>query len=69
MDQKFKYTTTFENTVFASSDIENSNISKASLEALKPLIPKDINLDKNIDIIGVVLMLQSLTNLIKTEMA
>ena len=53
MDQKFKYTTTFENTVFASSDIENSNISKASLEALKPLIPKDINLDKNIDIIGV----------------
>lgn len=53
MDQKFKYTTTFENTVFASNDIESSNISQASLEALKPLIPKDINLEKNIDIIGV----------------
>jgi len=53
MPKKYKYTTTFDSTVFASSDIEGSNISKASLEPLRPLIPKDINLDRNIDLLGV----------------
>ena len=49
----YKYTTTFDSVVFASSDIEESNISKASLEALRPLIPQNINLDRNIDLLGV----------------
>jgi hypothetical protein len=53
MSKIYKYTTTFDSVVFASSDIEESNISKASLESLRPLIPKDINLDKNIDLLGV----------------
>jgi hypothetical protein len=53
MSKKYKYTTTFDSVVFASSDIEESNISKASLESLRPLIPKDINLDRNIDLLGV----------------
>ncbi len=53
MSQKYKYTATFENIVFASNDICESNISEASIEALKPLIPKGINFEKNIDLIGV----------------
>jgi len=53
MSKKYKYTTTFENIVFASNDICDSNISEASIEALKPLIPKGINFEKNIDLIGV----------------
>tara|TARA_Y100000114_G_scaffold94574_2_gene87922 strand:+ start:2914 stop:4524 length:1611 start_codon:yes stop_codon:yes gene_type:complete len=53
MSQEYKYTATFENIVFASSDIEDSDISKASLESLRPLIPASIDLDKNIDLIGV----------------
>ena len=50
MSKKYKYTATFDNVVFASSDIEKSSISKASLESLRPLIPQDINLEKNIDL-------------------
>ncbi len=53
MSQKYKYTATFENIVFASNDICESNISEASIEALKPLIPQGINFEKNIDLIGV----------------
>jgi hypothetical protein len=53
MSKKYKYTATFDNVVFASSDIEKSSISKASLESLRPLIPQDINLEKNIDLLGV----------------
>lgn len=53
MSKKYKYTATFENIVFASNDICDSNISEASIEALKPLIPKGINFEKNIDLIGV----------------
>jgi len=53
MDNQYKYTATFDSVVFASSDIEESNISKASLESLRPLIPKDIDLDRNIDLLGV----------------
>ena len=53
MSKEYKYTTTFDSVVFASSDLEESNISKASLEALRPLIPSDIDLDRNIDLLGV----------------
>jgi hypothetical protein len=53
MSTKYKYTTTFDSVVFASSDLEESNISKASLEALRPLIPAHIDLDRNIDLLGV----------------
>ena len=53
MSKKYKYTTHFNSIISASSDIENTNISKASLEALKPLIPANIDLDKNIDLLGV----------------
>ena len=53
MSKEYKYTTTFENIIFASSDIEDSNISQASLESLRPLIPASIDLDKNIDLLGV----------------
>ena len=53
MSKEYKYTTTFDSVVFASSDIENSNISKASLDSLKPLIPQNIDLDRNIDLLGV----------------
>ena len=53
MSKEYKYTTTFDSVVFASSDFEESNISKASLEALRPLIPSDIDLDRNIDLLGV----------------
>ena len=53
MDIPYKYKTTFDNIIVASSDFENFNISKASLEPLRPLIPDDINLDRNIDLLGV----------------
>jgi len=53
MSQKYKYTATFENIIFASDKIANSNISEESLDALEPLIPKGINFDRNIDLIGV----------------
>jgi hypothetical protein len=53
MKKPYKYTTKFDGVVFASSDIEESNISKASIESLRPLIPKNIDLDKNIDLLGV----------------
>jgi hypothetical protein len=53
MSKQYKYTTTFDSVVFASSDLEESNISKASLEALRPLIPSSIDLDRNIDLLGV----------------
>ena len=53
MDLPYKYTTTFDNIICASSDIENSEISEASIESLRPLIPSDINLDRNIDLVGV----------------
>ena len=53
MDQPYKYTTVFENTVFASNDLESININEASLESLRPLIPSDIDLKRNIDLVGV----------------
>src|SRR5210317_1500909 len=53
MSLPYKYTTSFDNIIIASSQIEDSNISRASLESLRPLIPSSIDLDKNIDLVGV----------------
>lgn len=51
----YKYTAKFQESIIASSDIEsgNLNISRASLETLRPLIPSSINLEKNIDLMAV----------------
>ena len=51
----YKYTTRFSESILASSDIETGelNISKASLAPLKPLIPSEVDLDKNIDLMAV----------------
>jgi hypothetical protein len=48
----FKYTTTFDSVICASSD-EGGQISQASLESLRPLIPSNIDLEKNIDLVAV----------------
>ena len=48
-----KYTTTYDCEVYATTDLQNDlNISQASLENLKPLIPKSIDLERNVDLIG-----------------
>ena len=51
--EKFKYTAKFKSVVTASSVVEDMNISTASLEPLKELIPDSIDLDRNIDLVGV----------------
>jgi hypothetical protein len=49
----FKYRTTFENIVTASLNFDqNILLSEASLDSLKTLIPKSVNLDKNVDLVG-----------------
>ena len=53
MSLPYKYTTTFDNIVLASSEVGESDISTASLESLRPLIPKNIDLEKNIDLLAV----------------
>ena len=49
----YKYTTTFDCPLLACEINEDSLISKASLETLAPLIPKDIDYDSNMDLLGV----------------
>tara|TARA_R110002051_G_scaffold69408_2_gene124809 strand:+ start:4728 stop:6218 length:1491 start_codon:yes stop_codon:yes gene_type:complete len=49
----YKYTATFDFPLLACEISESSLISKASLETLAPLIPKDIDYDSNIDLLGV----------------
>lgn len=54
MSEEFKYKTSFDFEIFATTDIENDlSISLASLENLQPLIPNSLNLKENIDLIGV----------------
>jgi hypothetical protein len=50
---QFKYTARFDNVVSASTGVSAFNISKASLESLRGLIPDSVDLDRNIDLIGV----------------
>ena len=49
----YKYTTTFEALLLPCEINEASLISKASLENLEPLVPKDINYESNKDLLGV----------------
>ena len=49
----YKYTTTFDSPLLACEISESSLISKASLETLAPLVPKDINYEGNVDLLGV----------------
>ncbi len=51
----YKYKTSFLQPIIASADIdqENIQISKASLSDLKGLMPESVDLDKNIDLVGV----------------
>lgn len=48
-----KYTTTFDFEVTACQEIGGIDISKANIENLRGLIPTSVNLDKNIDLMGV----------------
>ena len=51
----YKYTAKFENEILASTDLYNKewNISDASLDKLKGLIPESVDLQRNIDLVGV----------------
>ena len=55
MDKQYKYTTKFSDVLVASGEIDSPelNISEASLEKLRGMIPDEIDLDKNIDLLGV----------------
>ena len=48
----YKYTTTFEADILTRS-VNDIIVSQASLDELAPLLPKDIDFDKNVDLIGV----------------
>ena len=48
-----KYTTTFDFEVKACENIAGINVSKANIENLRSLIPTSVDLEKNIDLMGV----------------
>ena len=48
-----KYTATFEFEVNACQEIAGIDVSKANIENLRSLIPNSVDLDKNIDLMGV----------------
>lgn len=52
MDKQFLYKARFDSPIQLCSIGEESFISKASLENLKPLIPKEIDFEENIDLLG-----------------
>ena len=51
----YKYTTSFQEEILAASKIESGEwkIGEASLQKLRPLIPSNIDFEKNIDLLGV----------------
>lgn len=49
----YKYSTTFDFEVKACREIAGIDISKANIENLRPLIPTNVDLKKNIDLMGV----------------
>ena len=55
MKKDFKYTAKFSDILLASADINSPelHISEASLDSLKSLIPEDVDLDKNIDLMAI----------------
>jgi len=48
-----KYTTTFEFEIKACENIAGINVSEANIENLRSLIPTSVDLEKNIDLMGV----------------
>ena len=53
MSEPYSFKTEFSFEIFATDDLEKDlSISVASLDNLKPLIPKGIDLDRNIDLVG-----------------
>ena len=55
MKRPFKYKTKFTGEITASSSIDDPqmNITEASLKSLRPLIPEDIDLEQNLDLVAV----------------
>ncbi len=55
MKSKFKYKTKFSNIISASGEIDSPEIgiSKASLDSLKGIIPEDVDLEANVDLLAV----------------
>jgi hypothetical protein len=55
MKKDFKYTAKFSDIAIASVDINSPEleISEASLDSLKSIIPEDVDLDKNIDLMAI----------------
>jgi len=52
MSEPYSFKTEFSFEIFATDDLEKDlSISVASLDNLKPLIPKGIDLDRNIDLV------------------
>ena len=48
-----KYTATFDFEVTACEEIGGLNISNANIDNLRSLIPTSVDLDKNVDLMGV----------------
>ena len=55
MGDLFKHKAVFQNEIIASSELSDPDfqINEASLRSLSPLVPKDIDLEANIDLLGV----------------
>jgi len=53
MQSKYKYRTNFSSEIIASSEFKKSKISKASLDTLSSLVPQDIDLNANVDLLAV----------------
>ena len=51
--KNYKYSTQFNFEVSAASEHEDLQMSTASIESLKDLIPDDVDLERNIDITAV----------------
>ena len=49
----YRYSTAFDFEIQACNEIAGIDISKANIDNLKPLIPTNVDLDKNIDLMGV----------------
>ena len=54
MQDNFKYKASFSSEIIASSNLKDSKeISEASLSELESLVPKNIDLDANVDLLAV----------------
>jgi hypothetical protein len=55
MSLKFKYKTKFSNIILASGDVDcpELGISRASIDSLREIIPEDVDLEKNVDLMAI----------------